>query len=74
MPVNPLVELVAEAIYRNSGGLTDSEYLDAMGEARREWKTDKPWDSDPENELCEHERDEYRLMAKAAIKAVIGED
>jgi hypothetical protein len=66
-----LVERVAKAIYHRDAGLTDEDYYYAMGESRRAWSDDKPWDSDPENTLCEHERDEYRAMAKAAIEALL---
>jgi hypothetical protein len=66
-----LVERVAEAIYHHDAGLTDEDYLNVMNEARRAWSDDKPWDSDPENTLCEHERDEYRMMAKAAIEVLL---
>ncbi len=65
-----VVERVAEAIYRHEGGMDDDDYLGEMGKPRRAWKTDKPWDSDSEHELCEHERDEYREQAKAAIMAM----
>ena len=73
MPDSPLVELVAQAIYKNSAGMVEDEYEEAMGEPRRGWKADDPEKEDPEHELCEWERDEYRLMAKAAIKAVLGD-
>jgi hypothetical protein len=65
-----LVELVAEAIYRHDGGVTDEDYLRETGKPRRAWKTDKPWDSDPEHELCEWARDDYRMQAEAAIEIV----
>ena len=69
-PSTDEIERVAEAIYRTGGGMDDAEYLIVMGATRRVWKTDKPWDSDPENELCEWERDEYRFQARAAIEAL----
>lgn len=65
-----LVEAVAQAIYHHEGGMTDEDYLAATGKARLLWETDAPWDSNPE-ELCEHERDEYRIMAEAAIRAMM---
>lgn len=65
-----IVERVAEAIYRNAAGMSDEEYEIITGRPRRVWKTDKPWDSDPQHELCEHERDDYREMARAAIAAM----
>ena len=67
-----LVERVAEAIYHVDGGMSDEDYLAETGEKRKLWKTDAPWDSNPE-ELAEHERDEYRMMAMAAIRAILGE-
>lgn len=63
-----IVDKVAEAIYRHDGGVDDEEFLFVNGKPRRVWKTDKPWD--PEHELCEHERDDYRAMARAAIQAM----
>jgi len=63
------VERVAEAIYHTSGGMTDEDYEAVMCKRRRVWKTDAPWDTNPD-ELAEHERDEYRTMAKAAIAAM----
>lgn len=71
--MNALVERVAEAIYRHSGGITDEEHLAIFGVPRKAWKTDAPWDTNP-NELAEHERDEYRMQARAAIQAVLGDD
>ena len=68
-----LIEKVAQAIYHVSGGLDDEGYVKACGVARKVWKTDAPWDSNPD-ELCEHERDEYRVMARAAIHVILGED
>ena len=65
-----LVERVAEAIYHVDGGMSDEDYLAATGQRRKLWKTDAPWDPD---ELEEHERDEYRMMAMAAIRAILGE-
>jgi hypothetical protein len=56
------IEFVAEAIYR---GLYPKENEHAIGRTR-DWKTDAPWDTNPE-ELCEHERDEYRVAARKAI-------
>ena len=61
-----LVEKVAEAIYRNVGGVSPDEFEAVIGQPQRHWKTDAPWDTDP-NELCEHERDEYRFQARAIL-------
>ena len=62
-----LIDRIAETIYRNSGGMTDDEYLQENGHPRREWQTDAPWDSNPD-ELCEWERDDYRMQAKAVMQ------
>jgi hypothetical protein len=65
-----LIEEVAKAIYHNSNGLTDEEYPFIMGEPRKKWRTDLPWDKD-EVVLCEWQRDEYRQMARAALLALV---
>jgi len=57
---NERVERVAKAIYLALNGDPEN------GFPARWWKTDAPWDSNP-NELCEWERDEYRAIARAAI-------
>lgn len=65
-----MVERGAEAIHRHEGGLGDDEDWKATygDKPRRLWKTDAPWDTNP-NELCEWERDDYRAQARAAIQA-----
>ena len=68
--VGEIVERVAEAIYRTSGGMTDEDFVQIHGKARRIWKTDQPWDSQSDIELCEWERDEYRLQAQAVINVL----
>jgi hypothetical protein len=68
-----LREKIAEAIYHVDGGMTDEDYFYATGEKRRLWKTDAPWDTNPD-ELAEHERDGFRMMAEAAFRAVMGDD
>jgi hypothetical protein len=70
MIYSKIIEQVAQAIYHNDGGMTDEEYEISCGKSRLLWWTSAPWDTDP-NELCEHERDEYRIMAEAAIKAFL---
>jgi hypothetical protein len=65
-----IVDKVAEAIYRHEGGMTDSDFEQATGRIRRAWQSAKPGDADPERELCEWERDDYRMMARAAIQAM----
>jgi hypothetical protein len=67
------MEKVAEALYRNEGGLTNEDYLQVHGVPRRAWKTDAPWDTNP-NELCEWQRDGYRAQARAAIEAYLYPD
>ena len=61
------IEKAAEAIYRHNGGVCPGEFEAVMGSPQREWRIDAPWDTHPESELCEHERDEYRVMACAAL-------
>jgi hypothetical protein len=63
-----LIEKVAEIIYKHQGGLYPEEYENVNGHQQRFWKTDKPWDAQPELELCEWERDEYRLQAKKVLE------
>jgi hypothetical protein len=60
-----LIEKVAEIIFRHRGGVAPEEY-DIIGAKQKEWKTDAPWDTNPD-ELCEHERDEYRTQARAVL-------
>lgn len=59
-----LVEQVAETIFLSR--VSDAEH-EAMGTMRRLWKTDRPWDSQPDVELCEWERDDYRSQARAVL-------
>jgi hypothetical protein len=65
-----LIEQIAEIIYLHNGGIYPDEYLEIYGCAQRLWKTDKPWDSQPLIELCEHERDDYRVQAQAVVKFI----
>jgi hypothetical protein len=62
-----LVEQIAEVIFQHAGGMYPHEYENIMGEKKKLWKTDAPWDTNP-NELAEHERDEYRVQAQAVLK------
>jgi hypothetical protein len=64
--MDELIEQVAEIIYRHKGGVAPDEYEAVIGEKQKEWKTDAPWDTNPD-ELCEHERDEYRTQARAVL-------
>lgn len=64
-----LVEQIAEAIYRNKGGVAPEEFEEITGKRQKDWKTDLPWDSNPD-ELCEWERDEYRQQAEAVLKVL----
>lgn len=66
---NPLVETVAEAIYRHSGGIDDVQHARIWHRPREEWKT-----PEPEEAWRESWRNGYRMMAKAAIRAVLGTD
>lgn len=65
-----LVEHVARIIYRTQGGsATPEEFEMANGHKLREWKVEgRRWDSDPENELCEWERDDYRFQAEEVLR------
>ena len=65
-----LVERVAEALYRNEGGMDDEEFAIVTGGHRKHWQTDAPWDT-RNDELAEHERDDFRAMAKVAIEIVL---
>jgi hypothetical protein len=60
-----LVEKVAETIYRYRA-CHPEEYEQVMGQPMKLWKTDAPWDTNP-NELAEHERDDYRRQARAVL-------
>lgn len=67
-----VIEKVAEAIYQATwNNITDDPaYYEAlMGHRSKLWKTGAPWDTNPD-ELTEHERDDYRCQAKAALKAM----
>jgi len=67
-----LIELVAKAIYERGTG-TPEEFKAITGYEKRLWKTDAPWDTNPA-ELAEHERDDYRRMARAALSALLAID
>lgn len=69
MTMTDVIERVAEAIYRNAV-CEQEEYERVVGAPMKTWKTDGPWDTSP-NELTEHERDDYRRMARAAIAAIL---
>ena len=62
-----LIEVVAKAIYDSE----TEDYEITMEEKRRFWKLipEVPWDSD-DREISEWERDDYRILAKAAIVAM----
>ena len=69
-----LVEVVAEAIFKADGGVeSDEEYEKIYGYKRKLWKTDAPWNTNPD-ELHEHQRDDYRVMAKAAVRVIFDID
>jgi len=65
-----LLDRVAEAIYHAHCGINCDGYRAAHGAPCKRWRTDAPWDSNPD-ELCEHERDDYRAEAQAAIDAFL---
>lgn len=62
VPQEPGVEAVALALYHNNAGMTDDDYVATYGKKRRTWP-----------ELAEHERDDFRTMAKAAIQVMVGQ-
>lgn len=70
-PADDLVERVAEAIFlaTYTGVAPLEDYERVVGIKPKVWKTDAPWDTNP-GELAEHERDDYRWQAKAAIAAM----
>jgi hypothetical protein len=64
-----IIDKVAEIIYRTQGGCTYEEEFEILtGRKPRLWKTDLPWDSQPDLELCEWERDDYRHQARSILK------
>lgn len=63
-----LTEEIAQIIYLYNGGLHPEEYETITGNKKRLWKTNKSWDSQPEIELCEHERDEFRTQARMVVE------
>jgi hypothetical protein len=65
--MSSLIEEIAQVIYENSSGLTAEEYEQVFGVKPKFWKTDAPWDS-RDDELAEHERDDYRWMARQVLE------
>jgi hypothetical protein len=64
-----IVEDMAEVLYRHASGMTDAEYQEDQGKPRRAWRIPgRPFDSNPDVELCEWERDEYRFQARAVCE------
>lgn len=70
MTDNPIVEQIAQVLYDNEGGMTAEDFVKVAGKQRRLWKTELPWDSQPEIELCEWERDEYRWQAAKVLEFI----
>lgn len=67
-----------EIIDRCAKALFNFEEKDKVGVIpnyeTRVWRIPElPWDSCPEKELCEWERDEYRTLAKTVLRAYLGE-
>lgn len=54
-----VVEALAEVLYHHNRGMTDEDWLNTTGERRGEWGS-----------MREHERDDYRFMAHAALSAL----
>jgi hypothetical protein len=69
MTQEELVEKIAETIFLYDGGVDPERYEELIGKAKKAWKTDAPWDTNP-NELCEWERDEYRTQAREVLKVL----
>lgn len=69
-PTQEFIDKIAETIYLYKGGICPEEYEEVVGMPQKDWATDAPWDSRPGLELCEHERDEYRVQAKAVIEYI----
>lgn len=65
-----LMECVARALYEADTGIAPEDYERVMGSPRRVWSTGAARDTQPAIELCEHERDDYRAMARAAVAEV----
>lgn len=68
-PNEDLIEQIAEVIYRHAGGICPEEFENVFGKPQRHWKTDAPRDT-RDDELQEHERDEYRLQARKVVETV----
>lgn len=69
MTRDKLIEEMAEELYKFEGGIDPEEYLVVFGREKRRWRIEGvPWDLVPEEELCEHERDEYRTQARVLLE------
>lgn len=66
-----IIEDIAKTIFLHEGGLAPGEYEAVTGKRQKLWKTDAQWDSQPDIELCEWERDEYRVMASAVVDLLV---
>lgn len=60
-----LIDEVAYTIYRNVA-CSPETYEEITGEKLKLWKTDAPWDRNPD-ELTEWQRDDYRRAARAVL-------
>jgi hypothetical protein len=65
-----LINKIARAIYESGF----EEYRIATAKEPRIWEIEhQPWDTLTDKQLCEWERDEYRTMARAALKLMQAE-
>lgn len=65
-----LVDMVAETLYRNEGGLDDETYEGFFKQKRKEWRIPgEPWDTNPE-ELDQHVREEYLWQAQTVLECL----
>jgi hypothetical protein len=62
------LDTIASAMYA-AAPWADPEFT---GKPRRAWRIDGvPWDTDSDVQLCEHERDDYRTLARAATNLIL---
>jgi hypothetical protein len=64
-----LIEIMAQTLYRSQGGASnDEEFEMVTGKKLRRWRIEGvPFDFQPEIELCEWERDEFRWQAECVL-------
>lgn len=62
-----LIEEIAKVIYEK-GGIPREHYEALVGEPMKEWGSWSLEEYNLDNQLVEHERDEYRYQARAVIE------